>query len=133
MAAGQLGKGALLAKVDIKATFRLVQVHPQDRYLLGVEWNGARYVDGSLSFGIRSAPKVFTAVVDALERRRGVVHYLENLFTMGLPASEVCSSNLEWDGWSATTSESLWLWIRLRVQFPTSRCSASSATCRRVL
>ena len=61
-AAQRLGRGALLAKLDIKG---LVPVHPQDRYLLGVEWGGAFYVDGALPFGLRSAPKIFTAVADA--------------------------------------------------------------------
>ena len=38
-------------------------VHPDDRRLLGVEWDG----DGALPFSLCSAPKVFTAVADALQ------------------------------------------------------------------
>ena len=55
-AAQRLGNGALMAKLDIKSAYRLVPVHLSDRHLLGVEWNGAIYVDGMLPFGLRSAP-----------------------------------------------------------------------------
>ena len=95
-----LGKGALMAKLDIKAAYRLVPVHPDDRPLLGIEWQGSHYVDGMLPFGLRSAPKVFTAVADALEwviRQRGVTvvdHYLDDFVTLGRPASPECSQNL---------------------------------------
>ena len=100
-AAQRLGRGALLAKLDIKATYRLVPVHPQDRYLLGVEWGGAFYVDGALPFGLRSAPKIFTAVADALQwvlLDSGVTivdHYLDDFITMGRPGSPECRQNLD--------------------------------------
>ena len=99
--ARQLGKGALLAKLDIKSAYRLVLVHPHDRYLLGVEWKGACYVDGMLHFGLRSAPKIFTVVADALEwiiRQNGVTlidHYRDDFITMGPPDSETCGQNLD--------------------------------------
>ena len=32
----QVGKGAKLAKIDIKQAYRNVPVHPQDRHLLGM-------------------------------------------------------------------------------------------------
>ena len=62
----QLGHGALLAKVDIKA-YHLVPVHPDDRHLLGVQWDGQVLLDKVLPFGLRSAPLIFTAVADALQ------------------------------------------------------------------
>ena len=40
------------------------------------------YIDTVLPFGLRSAPKVFNAVVDALEwimRKQGIVHILHYL------------------------------------------------------
>ena len=90
-----MGPGALLAKADIKLAYRLVPMHPDDRPLLGVEWKGACYVDAMLPFGLSSAPKVFTAVADALEwciRRQGVTgidHYLDD-FIIVAPASGQC-------------------------------------------
>ena len=41
-------KGALMAKVGVKAVYRMVPVHPDDRYLLGMQWNGKVYIDPSL-------------------------------------------------------------------------------------
>ena len=68
-AAQGLGRGALMVKLDIEAAYRLVSVHPQDRPLLGVQWHDSIYVDRCLPFGLWSAPKIFTAIADALEWR----------------------------------------------------------------
>ena len=98
--AQRLGKGTLLAKVDIQAAYRLVPIHPGDRPLLGVKWGDACYFDGMLPFGLRSALKIFTAVADALEwclRRSWVSHidhYLDDYITMGAPATSECQHNL---------------------------------------
>ena len=62
----ELGKHTLLAKVDIESAYRLVPVHPHDRPLQAVKWGGKSYVDPMLPFGLRSAPKIFNAVADAL-------------------------------------------------------------------
>eukprot|EP00731_Ephydatia_muelleri_P033087 Em0025g43a len=62
-----LGTGAMMAKIDIEAAYRLLPVHPQDRLLLGIEWNGEVFCDAMLPFGLRSAPKIFNAVADGLE------------------------------------------------------------------
>ena len=102
-AAHNLGPGALLAKVDIKAAYRLVPVHPEEPptpHLLGMVWKGAYYVDAMLPFGLHSAPKVFTAVADVLEwciRQAGVQgidHYLDDFIIVAPPASYACQSNL---------------------------------------
>ena len=42
VAAG-LGRGALLAKTDIESAYRIIPVHPQDRPLQAVGWNGKVY------------------------------------------------------------------------------------------
>ena len=46
------GKGSYLAKADIQEAYRMIPVHPEDQHLLGVEWNGAVYIDKVLSFGL---------------------------------------------------------------------------------
>ena len=61
-----LGHGTCLVKVDLRSAYRIVPVHPHDHQLLGVHWEGQVYVDLALPFGLRSAPKLFTAVADAL-------------------------------------------------------------------
>ena len=63
----ELGTGTLLAKLDIQNAYRIIPVHPADRRLLGMSWRGHLYVDSVLPFGLQSAPKVFTAVADALQ------------------------------------------------------------------
>ena len=63
----QLGQGSQLAKSDMKNAFRIIPVHPDDRHLLGMQWSGRIYVDCVLPFGLRSAPKIFNAVADALQ------------------------------------------------------------------
>lgn len=98
VAAQSLGAGALLAKLDVRSAYRLVPVHRRDRPLLAVTWKGGIFVDGMLPFGLRSAPKIFTAVADALEwilRSRGVRHvdhYLDDFVTFGPPNSDECGA-----------------------------------------
>ena len=73
----RLGRAARLAKFDIANAYRAVPVHPVDRLLLGMRWRGATLVDGALRFGLRSAPKLFTAVADAflwMMGREGIAH-----------------------------------------------------------
>ena len=60
------GRGCLLVKADIKEAYRMVPVHPEDQYLLGVQWKGIVYIDQVLPFGLRSAPKIFSAIADAI-------------------------------------------------------------------
>ena len=93
--------GTLPAKLNVRSAFRLIPVHPDDRPLLGFQWQGVQYVDSMLPFGLRSAPKIFTAVADALEwvaRQRGVLeidHYLDDFVTLGPHATADCQRNLD--------------------------------------
>jgi hypothetical protein len=95
-----LGKGTKLAKFDIASAYRVVPVSPDDRMLLGILWRGMLYVVGALPFGLRSAPKLFTAVADGLlwvMGRHGVsnaLHYLDDFLIMGPPHSKECEGAL---------------------------------------
>ncbi len=86
-----LGKGALLTKIDVKSAFRLIPVHPDDRHLLGMRWQGALYIDCVLPFGLRSAPKIFNAVADALQwilicqGVQHIYHYLDDYLCIAPP------------------------------------------------
>ena len=53
------GAGALLAKVDIKAAFKLIPVKPDQWRLLGFQWQGQFYFQVALSLGSRSSPRIF--------------------------------------------------------------------------
>ena len=96
-----LRPGAMLAKVDIAHAFRNIPVHPEDRHLLGMSWGGKVYLDLTLPFGLRSSPKIFTAVADALEWtffKQGVswsTHYIDDFLKMGQPDTTECRDNLE--------------------------------------
>ena len=98
--AARLGQGALLAKVDIESAYRLIPVHPQDRILQAMEWEGNVYVDPMLPFGLRSAPKIFNAVADALNWHllqagiRYLLHYLDDFIIIGSPDSMECQAAL---------------------------------------
>ena len=97
----EFGKGALMAKIDIESAYRLVPVHPHDRPLQAMEWQGNLYVDPMLPFGLRSAPKIFNAVADGLEWYvrwcgvRHIFHYLDDFIVIGPPDSPICASAME--------------------------------------
>ena len=77
-----LGRGAMLVKADIKEAYRMIRIHPQDQQLLGVQWRGEVFIDRILPFGLCSAPKIFSAVADALQwilAVKGVTHSLHYL------------------------------------------------------
>ena len=94
------GRGSMLAKIDIKSAFRNVPVHPADRHLLGMMWKGQLFIDTVLPFGLRSAPKIFNCIADALQwiaKSQGVTyleHFLDDYITVGAPGSMECDSNL---------------------------------------
>ncbi len=93
-----LGRGAELVKMDLKDAYRIVPVHPQDHHLLAIEWDGAMYVDRCLPFGLRSAPKIFTAVADSFtwalycQGVRYVMHYLDDFLLVGPPGTSEASA-----------------------------------------
>ena len=94
-----LGEGAKLAKFDVEGAYRTVPVHPDDRWLLGMRWRDKLYVDKVLPFGLRSAPKIYNAVADALQwilRREGtdIIHYLDDFLLAGAPDTDQCEVGL---------------------------------------
>ena len=97
----KLGRGALLAKVDIKSAFRLLSVHPADRHLLAMTWNEQIYIDTCLPFGLRSAPKLFNILAEFLSwilEQKGVrplLHYLDDFLIISPAMSPSCSDNLQ--------------------------------------
>ena len=97
----ELGVGSLLAKIDIESAYRLIPVHPQDRPLQAVQWDGQIYIDPMLPFGLRSAPKIFNAVADALHwhlNQAGIPHlrhYLDDFIIIAPPHSTLCQAYLD--------------------------------------
>ncbi len=95
------GGMAEMAKFDTESAYRLVPVHPEDRPLLGMAWKEKVYIDTAIPFGLRSAPKIFNAVADALQwifRSQGVnsvLHYLDDFIVFGAPGTEECQAALD--------------------------------------
>jgi len=54
----QFGRGALMAKFDVEATYCNIAVHPSDPYLVGMWWRNQFYIDLALPFGLRSVPHI---------------------------------------------------------------------------
>ena len=94
------GPGALLAKLDLRHAYRVVPVHPADRLLLGMSWDGQVFIDTALPFGLRSAPKIFSAVADALlwvmfcKGASSGIHYLDDYLFIGPCESGSCGRDL---------------------------------------
>ena len=110
------GQGAQLSKLDIKDAYRIVPVHSDD-WPIGMQWKGQYYMDTRLPFGLRSAPKLFTALADAAQwliRTRGVtccLHYLDDYFFVEPPhtpatALAIATNTLAGTGHSNGTRQS---------------------------
>ena len=97
----KLGRGALLAKVDVKSAFRPLPVHPADCHLLAMNWNTQVSVDTYLPFSLRSAPKLFNILADLLSwilEQKGanpLLHNLDDFLIISPPKSSACFNNLQ--------------------------------------
>lgn len=98
----QEGQGTVLAKVDVAHAFREHPCSPRGQALAKhARWGNDIFIDMTLPFGLRSSPKIFTTVADALEwvfLRRGVswcTHHIDNFLTVGKPESAESRNNLE--------------------------------------
>ena len=88
-----LGRGTQLVKMDLSEAYRIVPIHPDDHYLLGIKWQGDVFIDRSLPFGLRSAPKIFTAVADSLAwaltcEGIALLHYLDDYLLFSPPGTD---------------------------------------------
>ena len=95
----QLGRGTLLAKIDLKQAFRQCPVRPADWHLLGLHWQGQYYFDKCLPFGLRSSPFLFDTLASALEyifthhlHNPNIIHYLDDFLIAGPPHNCTCLS-----------------------------------------
>ena len=79
----------MLAKFDLQSAYQVVLVHPQDQHFLGCSWEDQIYLDTALPFGLCSAPKLYSAVADALARAmlssrvQYLLHYLDDFLILG--------------------------------------------------
>lgn len=96
------GKGALLAKTDIEAAFRLVPVHPDSHDLMGFKVQDSYFYDKTLAMGLSISCQLFEVVSQALHwilkqkfKATSIVHILDDFLFVGPPNSLICNQTLE--------------------------------------
>lgn len=60
------GRGSFIMKNDWEAAFRNIPIAPQDRWMMGFQWEGKFYKECCLPFGLRTAPFLFNLFAEAL-------------------------------------------------------------------
>ena len=82
----------MLAKFDVESAHRIIPVHPNDLYLLGMQWQGNYFVYIT----------IFSSVADlvdwVLKKQYDVsflLHYLDDFHTLGPPTFQICQRNLD--------------------------------------
>ncbi len=97
----RLGRRALLAKIDVKAAFRCIAVHPLDRWLFGMIWEEQFYADLALPFGSKSSPALwerYAFLAEWILRQNGVkdvIHYVDDYLVGGASGSDECKRAVE--------------------------------------
>ena len=98
----RLGKGALLAKADIKSAFRLLPVSKPDFKLLGFEFEGSFYFDKALPFGCSISCATFESFACFLQwavqtncTSGEIEHYLDDFIFGGERNTDQCKLMME--------------------------------------
>ena len=79
-------KGSVTRKTDLKDAFKLIPVHPDDHFKLGMKVMGKYYYDVTLPMGCASACQIFEELSTALEAihtfytDQDTLHYLDDFF-----------------------------------------------------
>lgn len=60
------GRHCTIVKRDIKDAFRTIPVAPEDRWMLGFQWQGVYYMENFLPFGLSTAPFIFNLFAEAI-------------------------------------------------------------------
>ena len=99
----QAGKGVVMMKRDLKAAFRHIPINPCDYWLLLFEWNGQFFVDMFLTFGLRTAPRIFNLFAEALHwifetlHEWNVTHYLDDFLFIFPPYTKISTISAQFD------------------------------------
>ena len=91
----KLGKGASLAKLDVKSAFRICPVRHEDWHLLGFTFQNLFFVDLCLPFGLRSSVNRFSRLADLvlwiMQNNYSIIHSTHYLDHAG---SDECNQAL---------------------------------------
>ena len=84
------GRGALMAKFDIKSAYRILPIHTSQRFLFGMHWKRQFFIDLCLAFGLKSACRIFSDFADILQwilqnwaLIKFLSHFLNDFFPYG--------------------------------------------------
>ena len=85
-----IGRGALLFKIDINRAFRHVKIDPLDYDLLGLFWEES-YIGTCLPFGTRHGTQIFQRLSDSIRyilKTRGfpIINYVDDFVGFGTPS-----------------------------------------------
>ena len=96
----EVGANAYLAKTDIKSAFRIVPIHPDDRHLLGMRWDGRFYYDTTLPMGCSMSCAIFESFSTTIKWIANnkldiprMVHVLDDFFIIA-PSVDEASEQL---------------------------------------
>lgn len=64
----QVSRSTYLVKADVKEAFRNIPIHPNDRWLLGMEWGGVTHVDKVLPLDSVVPPRSSQPLLTQLNR-----------------------------------------------------------------
>ncbi|KAF5355210.1 hypothetical protein D9757_014770 [Collybiopsis confluens] len=98
------GRGSLLAKFDLKDTFRHIPLRAADWHLFGISWGCKFYYSLVLTFGLKNAPYIFNLFAEALHwiiQRHipaNLCHYLDDFLLIFSPNFDPSRANaaIEW-------------------------------------
>lgn len=106
----ELGRGALLAKMDIKSAFRLLPVYPGDFDLLGFKFLGKYYIDKCLPMGCAISCSIFEKfssflhwLIEYRTKHSTLDHYLDDFIFAGPRDTPVCKDLM--NGFTAISAE----------------------------
>lgn len=98
----KFGIGALLAKSDIKAAFRLLPIAPESFNSLGFCFEGYFFYDMCLPMGCSLSCQYFETFATFLQwvilhvsGSEGIIHYLDDFLFIGPPDSPICARLLQ--------------------------------------
>ena len=91
----QLGRGALMHKIDLSRAFRQLKVDPADYPLLCLLWQDEYYVDGSYAFGHRTGAMGCSRLTDFLRYLHAKQGYYLMSYIDDLLGAEVGSKTQE--------------------------------------
>ncbi len=107
----RLGRGCLLAKLDLKDAFRHIPICPADWNLLGCTWGNQFYYSVVLVFGAKSAPYIFNLFAEGFHWiiqhhiPASLRHYLDNFLPIFPPATPLSLANAAVDWTTALGKE----------------------------